>query len=59
VLAPLRAALGDSNKFRRVNACGVVQELLKQRLAIGAALLPVVVDSLDLDDDEFDESADR
>jgi hypothetical protein len=59
VLAPLRAALRDINKFRRVNACGVVQELLKLRPAIGAALLPVVIDSLDLDDDAFDESADQ
>jgi hypothetical protein len=58
VLAPLRAALRDNNKFRRVNACGVVQELLRQRSAIGAALLPVVVDSLDLDDDVFNDSAD-
>jgi hypothetical protein len=59
VLAPLRAALRDNNKFRRVNVCGVVKGLLKQRPVIGAALLPVVVDSLDLDDDVFNDSADH
>jgi hypothetical protein len=59
VLTPLRAAFRDNNKLRRVNACGIVQELLQQRQAIGAALLPEIIDSLNLDDDPFDESADR
>ena len=38
--------------------CGLVTVLLKKRPAIGPALLPVVVDSLELDDDTFEDSAD-
>jgi hypothetical protein len=59
LLVPLRAALRDNDKFRRINGCGVVQEFLKQRPTIGTTLLPVVVDSLALDDDTFNDSADH
>ncbi len=59
LLTPVRAEFRNNNKFRRVNVCGLVKELLKSRPGIGAALLPVVVDSLDLDDDAFNDSADQ
>ena len=58
VVAPLRAEFQDNNKFRRVNACGVAGELLNQRPAVGVALLPVIVSSLELDDDVYNDSAD-
>ena len=58
-LGPIRAALQDNdNKYRRVNACLTAKDVLKQRSKLGLVLLPVVVDSLELDDDPYQESAD-
>jgi hypothetical protein len=59
VLGPLREAIADNDKVRRINACGVVRSVLGHRKGIGTELLPDLVRSLELDDDMFDESADR
>jgi hypothetical protein len=58
LLSPLRTKFRDNDKYRRVNVCGVAKELLNQRPEVGVALLPVIIDSLDLDDDGYDDSAD-
>jgi hypothetical protein len=57
--APLRAALQkNGNRWRRANACGVIRGLLRQRPRIGTELLADIADSLELDDESYEFSAD-
>lgn len=59
VLDPLRAALRDNQKNRRVNACGVIAQIADHRPAVLQSLVTDLLASLELDDDVYGESADH
>lgn len=58
VLSALRRKLQINNKRVRVNVCGVIKRLQDRKPEIGMALLPDLVESLKLDDDMYESSAD-
>jgi hypothetical protein len=58
VTEPLKNLLNVDEKYRRINVCGVIEELQEKRPQLGLDLLPNLVSAFELPDDPYEESAD-
>jgi hypothetical protein len=55
----LRNRLSNNNKFTRINTVHVIQSLINTFPALALSLINPLIDSLELDDDDYDDSADE
>lgn len=59
ITEPLKRLLNVEEKYQRINACGVIEELQDKRPELGIDLLPNLVSALELPDEAYEESADK